>query len=708
MRVSSGSLAAALAAILCLAAPAGAQGIEPGLAPTGYTTYGTPGLVELPTAESAPEGELAASLSLFGGTERGTVTFQVTDRLSGSFRYARIANGDVLGNDRFDRSFDLRYRVLDETRWRPAVAVGLNDFVGTGIYAGEYVVATKTLTPRLTGTVGIGWGRFAAGPDGFTNPLGVLEDRFETRPGRDGFGGEFELDRVFRGPAALFGGVSYRLRDDLLLKAEYSPDPYALERAANGFERGGPINVGLDWAVAPGIRAQASLLHGREAAVGLTFALNPRRPAVNGGRDPAPQAILPRAPGAADDLRWTAQPDGPAILQDNLRRALANDGIALEALRLGPRSATVLIRNLRYGAVPQAVGRTARVMTRTLPASIETFEVVPVTDGIPAVSVTLRRSDLEALENAPDASWRSYVRAEIGGGARARDGAVTTPGLYPRLTWSLGPSVDVSAFDPDSPLRADLGLRLAARWEPAPGLAFAGSVRGRAIGNRDDEDRPSDSPLPRVRSETFLYARPDIAVDRLYGSYQFRPSDRTFARVTAGHLERQFGGVAAELLWKPPEGRLALGVEVAYARQRDFEGLGFRGYDVVTGHASAYLRLANGFDAQLDVGRYLAGDTGATVRLERTFSNGWRLGAFATLTDVPFDDFGEGSFDKGLTLTIPFGHLTGNATARRSNLTLRPVLRDGGARLGVPDRLYGQVRDAQDPALRRSWGRFWR
>jgi hypothetical protein len=32
-------------------------------------------------------------------------------------------------------------------------------------------------------TGGIGWGRFGS-RDGFGNPLGLLDDRFDTRPGR--------------------------------------------------------------------------------------------------------------------------------------------------------------------------------------------------------------------------------------------------------------------------------------------------------------------------------------------------------------------------------------------------------------------------------------------------------------------------------------------------------------------------------------------
>ena len=111
---------------------------------------------------------------------------------------------------------------------------------------------------------------------------------------------------------------------------------------------------------------------------------------------------------------------------------------------------------------------------------------------------------------------------------------------------------------------------------------------------------------------------------------------------------------------------------------------------------------------QLDVGRYLAGDFGATFALSREFDNGWRIGAFATLTDVSSEDFGEGSFDKGILLTIPIDWVTGQSSRTKLTQVLRPIWRDGGARLYVPGRLYETVRGLHATELDASWGRFWR
>jgi hypothetical protein len=170
-------------------------------------------------------------------------------------------------------------------------------------------------------------------------------------------------------------------------------------------------------------------------------------------------------------------------------------------------------------------------------------------------------------------------------------------------------------------------------------LVFAGTVRQKLGGTLEQLDVTA-GPLPQVRSDLAAYAGADVSVPVLTGSYAFRPAPEVFGRVTAGLFEPMFGGVAGEVLWLPQDSAFALGAEVAYAVQRDPDlVLGFAGYDVVTGHVSGYWDMGGGYHAQLDLGRYLAGDWGGTLTLARDFDNGWRIGAFATLTDAGFDDF---------------------------------------------------------------------
>jgi hypothetical protein len=673
-----------------------------------YTLYGTPGLIDMPTAESAEDAELSFTASHFGGTTRNTLSFQITPRLSGSFRYSKI-DGLFGRGDLYDRSFDIRYRFWDETRYRPAVAVGLQDFIGTGFYSGEYLVATKHFTPRLTVTGGLGWGRFGS-YEGFKNPLAIFDDRFETRPtGTTGPGGQLESAKWFRGDAALFGGVAWQATDRLTLKAEYSSDAYNRE-TASGFDRETPLNFGVDYRFGDNLHVQGYYLYGSEVGVGFTYVTNPRKSTVNGGTAAAPKPVLVRSAVRASDLGWTAEPSAAQRLRQETAALLAADGMTLEAMKLSGREVTLHIRNARYLARPEAIGRAARILTNTLPASVETFNIVPVENGIPLSAVRIARSDMEDLEFKPDNAWLSYARAEVSDAAGSIEGSTYNQALYPAFDWSLGPYASTSYFDPDQPVRIDAGLRLRGRLDIAPGLVASGTFEQRLAGNIGDATRPANTALPPVRSEAFLYAREgETAIKDLTVAQYFRPGEDLYGRVTAGYLESMFGGVSAELLWKPVGSRLALGAEVNYVQQRDFDQLfGFRDYSVATGHASAYYEFGNGFHGQIDAGRYLAGDWGATFALDRTFDNGWSVGAYATFTDVSFADFGEGSFDKGLRFTVPLSALLGSPSAETYKAVIQPIVRDGGARLKVDGRLYESVRSYHDPQLKDTWGRFWR
>lgn len=677
-----------------------------------YNSYGYPGLIDMPVAHSRPDAELAFASSYFAGQWRNTLTFQMLPRLSASFRYSSLEDirpnvGGAVVNSRLDRSFSLHFRFIDESAGRPAVAVGLNDFLGTGIYSSEYFVASKTFGENLRVTGGIGWGRLGSN-DGFRNPLSYLIDDFRSRdPESNPFGGTVNTGRWFQGDAALFGGIEWRATDRLTLTAEYSSDRN-LNETPSAFTHEIPLNFGASYRLRPGVDVAARYLYGSEFGVQLSMALNPKEPPGGSGRDPAPPPVVPREPLDAGDLGWPAQVTATATLERRTARALAEQGIRLHGFALSESEVRLEIENETYQREAQAIGRAARLLTGLMPPRVETFVIVPVVNGLAGVETRIARGDMETLEYALQGSWHSYRRAGIA--PAARPGTPAADGRYPHFDWRLKPYITPSLFDPDEPLRADAGAELFARFEPARGLEFSGTLRQKVVGNLDESTRKSTSVLPRVRSESNIYDREgDPAIIDLMGSYYFQPMDDIYGRVSAGYLERMFGGISGEMLWKPVDSRFALGVEVNYVQQRDFDQLwGFQDYDVATGHVSAYWDMGLGYHAQVDAGRYLAGDWGATLTVEREFENGWKIGAFATLTDVPFSTFGEGSFDKGLRLTIPIGWISGEPTREAYTATIRPVTRDGGARLDMRGRLYEKVRPLHEPELRDGWGRFWR
>ena len=124
-----------------------------------FNLYGTTGLIDMPSAESQPDAQVSGTLSHFGTANKVTLGFQLTNRLSGSFRFADLDGWTINGGSE-DRSFDLQFRVLDESDMLPAVAIGLQDFTGNGAFGAEYIVATKSVHPNVKLTAGLGWGRF--------------------------------------------------------------------------------------------------------------------------------------------------------------------------------------------------------------------------------------------------------------------------------------------------------------------------------------------------------------------------------------------------------------------------------------------------------------------------------------------------------------------------------------------------------------------
>ncbi|MEX0301982.1 MAG: YjbH domain-containing protein, partial [Leisingera sp.] len=426
-------LAGLWAALVLAAFPVAAQtqietqDTEPTLAPLptpSLNFYGVPGLIDMPGGGTLPDGQFTLTYSFFGGTSRYSATFQALPWLSGTFRYNSIRNWNLGGfRTYYDRGFDVRFRLKQESRFWPEITLGLQDFIGTGIYASEYIVATKqfntpALSPgrlpgRLSLTAGVGWGRLGS-YNSFGSPFGA------NRPGFDpsSVGGEVAYEQWFRGPASLFGGFEYRPDDRWALKAEYSTDAYRTEtQRTNVFERKSSVNFGLEYQATRTTRLGLYYLYGSELGFSAQFQLNPRFPPVRLAA-PAPGPIQPRPARAqnpeAYSEEWVASASVPLGLRAQVTEALRSEGLTLEHLTLRANSAELRFRNTRYRSESIAIGRAARVLAAILPASVETLRLVPVQGGLARVATTMRRSDLEALEFQPNATEALLAVTGIG------------------------------------------------------------------------------------------------------------------------------------------------------------------------------------------------------------------------------------------------------------------------------------------------------
>ena len=223
--------------------------------------------------------------------------------------------------------------------------------------------------------------------------------------------------------------------------------------------------------------------------------------------------------------------------------------------------------------------------------------------------------------------------------------------------------------------------------------------------------RSPPSSLPQVHSDWPLYdfAGQSGHIHQLAFSYEKNLAPGFYGRIRGGLLEPFYAGLGGELLYKPAQSPFAIGLDIHRVQKRDYDMLfNLRDYETVVGHASLYYDAGGLFNIEVNAGRYLAGDWGLTTTVARTFGSGWEVGGYATLTDVPFAEFGEGSFDKAIYVSIPIDWIASTPTRAKRRLTLKPITRDGGANLASARTLYKHIKATQNAYVDREFGRLWK
>ncbi|HEX4534350.1 MAG TPA: YjbH domain-containing protein [Rhizomicrobium sp.] len=390
----------------------------------------------------------------------------------------------------------------------------------------------------------------------------------------------------------------------------------------------------------------------------------------------------------------TNSPLSNADAERKIRADAAAQGIQINAVVLGPHEAKVYFTNSTYYFEAEAIGRLTRVLSADSPANIEIFRFISVDVGVAELETRVVRAPFERMMLLYGHTQELADAIEIAPAPMRNPALVEQDaGSFPQFSWGISPDFRQNLFDPKDPVQLQIAALASGSVEIAPGLGI-GAVLDGNIWNDFNLNRPSNSKLPHVRSDFEKYLRDgEYGVAGLDVNYFTRVAPDVYFEARAGYLESMFGGFGAQVLWRPVGERWAIGADVYQVWQRNFDRLfGFQHYNVVTGHVSVYYQSPwYGLDFAVHAGRYLAGDYGATFELTRQFSSGVQIGAFATFTNVPFKKFGEGSFDKGIIIHIPLEWAFPFATQSSYDVALRPLTRDGGARLAGDDSLYGET-----------------
>jgi len=672
-------------------------------APTA-SDWGGIGLLQTPTARMADEGELAFTASHTSPYSRYNMVLQPLPWLEGAFRYVSVANRRygpewLSGSQNYkDKSIDLKIRLLEESRWVPEVAAGFRDLGGTGLFSSEYLVASKRIG-SFDASLGLATGYIGNRGD-FRNPLTSIDDRFETRPRAQGTG-SLNSDGMFRGPVGVFGGVAYQTPwEPLQLKLEYDGNDYEHEPQRNNQRQHSPFNVGASYVVNNNVHLHLGWERGDLAMFGVTLRTNlAQASSMAKVLDPIPMPLKQRTARAVaegeDDTNATIDWSGVANQLEQ------NAGLRVQSIsRRGPEL-IVTGEQRRFYYPAQGIGRTGRILDGTLSDDISWFTVRNTRLGVPIVETSIeRKAFVDYIENKTDLGNLAGHIEMAPPAAQRRETLYNAP--LRRFDGGFNIGYQQSLGGPDGFVLFQVAGTYSASAYLARNLWLSGTISYNAYNNYDKFRYDAPSRLPRVRTNIRRYmTTEDLTLPNLQLTGTRQLGQDTYGMVYAGLLESMYAGAGGEVLYRPLNERWAVGLEANWVKQRDFDQrFSFRDYSVATGHASFYYMWGEErrLVTALSAGRYLAKDWGATLAVSRAFDNGVTMGAYATKTDVSSKDFGEGSFDKGIYVSVPFDFLLPRSTRARANFTWNPLYRDGGARLARSYGLY-QMTSERDPGF---------
>lgn len=400
------------------------------------------------------------------------------------------------------------------------------------------------------------------------------------------------------------------------------------------------------------------------------------------------------------------------VLSRRLFAALEDSGFFADGLILRARSITVYGTANYFRQFARLTGRTARAIANNIPKEIEEISIVTLSGGMEMNKITLYRHDLEEAiryAGSPE-EIRGQSKFEEGEpGIKLPDDAIYNWQRYPRFKWAVSPLLRTHVGGPDQFILYQLWGSLGGTLSVWRGLDVSAVVGLNIYNNFDKITLESDSLLPHVRSDIKHYLQQGTSnLVRLQANYMFSPLKEWYTRFSWGIFEEMYGGVGGEVLYRPNSSRFAIGAELYKLKQRDFDQrFTYRDYRITTGHLSAYYQLPwYNILTVASVGRYLAGDVGGTFSISRQFDSGVQVGVWATLTDVSAKQFGEGSFDKGFAITLPFDLFLSKSTTKTGSFAFRPLFRDGGQRAGASPALYDVTSASSKSEIFHNWDRF--
>lgn len=613
-----------------------------------FNNHGSVGQINIPTARFFDESTFGFTFYDGNPDQKITMTSFPFDWLEASFFYTNIQGkpycdldyDPVCNQDYKDKGFNFKLRLKEEGIF-PAIAVGINDIAGTGYYSSEYIVASYGIN-KTDFHFGLGWGKLSGSKGSFKNPLGKIDDRFYQRPiNLEDRGGQFQPTRYFSGEkTAPFFAATHAINEKYIVKLEYdttvTPGRIGFKEAERDFSFGFDINLSKNFTI--GISSE----RGNSTSIRFTY-------------KNFPKASNPRYEYKESNHNETD------ISYVKFIRNLNENGIGVNKIFedsevIGVQMSQFTHPNLDI--IDEIIERASYNAGFTKP-----------------VKKDLRIADLKARAEYDD-TFEKNAKLIYQRQAKNKFNTNTRLSFRPFLA------------SREEFFKGALMLENISEYIFLDNFTFSSNIKYSLADNFDDLKYPPVDTYPaQVRSDVKDYLKnfnEGIFIGRAQFDYFLSPRENHHIMMTAGILEEMFNGAGFEYLYFNQSNSYAIGFEIFEVKKRDYKmRFGTLDYRNVTAHLNFYYRNYRyvPFDAKISYGEYLAGDEGMTIDLSRSFPNGTKFGIFASFTDVSTNQFGEGSFDKGIYFNIPiFGDLV--------NYSWRPLTKDPGAKLTRKNTLH--------------------
>lgn len=626
----------------------------------------------------------------------GALTISPYDWLEASYFYYRPSDlyWDYVSSKTLGKYLDKGFSVKFSKKFNNhTIGVGLDDFAGTGYFSREYLVITSDILPSTKLNFGIGWGMFT-GENDFDNPLKFLSNQFENRPtesSNEQYGGSPTYDKWFRGDSSIFIGLEYKLPFLRGLKLKIENDPFDYNKfgccgggrsnlSENLRTKDSQINIGLNIPVNENFNIGINYIKGNLLAFTFSFGADFSKDIIKKDK------IKPPKPKKIKENFY-----------DNVLENLKNESIFVQTADLKNRTLEFAISSSRFRNPAESAILSANVIRNEIERyNFEEPERIEITNVNAGIETSKFAFDAKSMAFNEGKEKNFITNASIISGNKRNylDNRYKPKTNFPSMSFGWSPGLRNHIGDPAKFIYLGGVLRGDFEVQFRRNFLFKLQVESSLFDNFDEKDHRPDSKLPNVRTDIVKYLQnSNTYVPRAQLDYIFSPLKNLYAKFSGGIFENMYGGVGGQVLYKPFNNNFSFSADYFRVKKRGYDSkFSFLNYQTNTGHFNINhyfppLQMIT----SISYGKYLAGDRGYTFDISRRFKSGFQTGIFFSRTNVPFEVFGEGSFDKGFYFLIPVDLFLSRRQSGNISFKLRPLTRDGGQKLMYDNDLIGLI-----------------